>query len=152
LLVKGIIIPRVLRRAVTYVGLEHATVPYVSTSLALGVCAILVVAAFYVMEPITALSPLPTAGAIPLAFAGVLIGLFVTVSRRLALTQIVGFLALENGIFLFALLATYGVPFIVEIGVFLDLLVAVLIMQLFVYRIKDRLNTTDVSRMGELRG
>lgn len=151
-IVKTIIIPRALNRVVTSVGLERAAAPYLSTPIALAVCGVLVVVAFYVMTPIAASNPLPTAGAIPLAFAGVLIGLFVTVNRRRALTQILGFLTLENSIFLLALLATYGVPFIVEIGIFLDVLVAVLIMEVFVYRIKENFDTLDVGQMGELKG
>lgn len=151
-LVKGLVIPRVLQRAVANLGLEHSALPYLSTPIALSVCGSLVVVAFYVMGPVTASNSLPTAGAIPLAFAGVLIGLFVTVNRRRALTQILGFLTLESGIFLFALLATYGVPFVVEIGVFIDVLVAVLIMEVFIYRIKDNFDSIDVGRMGELKG
>lgn len=152
LVVKTIVLPRVLARAVTNIGLERAVAPYVSTPIALAVCGALIVVAFYVMVPIASPNPLPTAGAMPLAFAGVLIGLFVTVNRRRALTQILGFLTLENGIFLLALLATYGVPFIVEAGIFLDVLVAVLIMEVFVYRIKENFESIDVGQMGELKG
>jgi len=152
LIIKGIVLPRVLARAVTNIGLERAAAPYVSTPLALAVCGALIVVAFYVMVPISSSNPLPTAGAMPLAFAGVLIGLFVTVNRRRALTQILGFLTLENGIFLLALLATYGVPFIVEAGIFLDVLVAVLIMEVFVYRIKENFDSSDVGQLGELKG
>ena len=90
-------------------------------------------------------------GLLPLAFAGVLIGFFIMVNRRRAVTQILGFLMLENGIFLLALLATYGVPFIVEMGVFLDVLVAVLIMEVFVYRIKDNFDSIDVGQLGKLK-
>jgi hydrogenase-4 component E len=87
----------------------------------------------------------------PLAFAGVLIGFFIMVDRRRAVTQILGFLMLENGIFLLALLTTYGVPFIVEMGVFLDVLVAVLIMEVFVYHIKDNFDSIDVGELGKLK-
>lgn len=152
LIIKGIALPRVLQRAVTNIGLQRAAAPYVSTPVALGVCGALIVIAFYVMVPVAASNPLPTAGAMPLAFAGVLIGLFVTVNRRRALTQILGFLTLENSIFLLALLATYGVPFIVEVGIFLDVLVAVLIMEVFIYRIKENFDSIDVGQMGELKG
>ncbi len=152
LVIKVFVLPRVLARAVTNIGLERAAAPYVSTPIALAVCGALSVIAFYVMVPIAAPNPLPTAGAMPLAFAGVLIGLFVTVNRRRALTQILGFLTLENGIFLLALLATYGVPFIVEAGIFLDVLVAVSIMEVFVYRIKENFDSIDVGQMGELKG
>jgi len=82
----------------------------------------------------------------------VLIGLFTTVNRRRALTQILGFLMLENSIFMIALLATYGVPLIVEIGVSLDILVAVLILEVFVYRIKQNFDSIDVKQLGVLRG
>ena len=120
--VKGIMIPRVLNRAVAKIGLSRVAAPYLGTAPALMICGILTIIAFYVMTPIAASNPLPTADAIPLAFAGVLIGFFIMVNRRRAVTQILGFLMLENGIFLLALLATYGVPFIVEMGVFLDVL------------------------------
>jgi hydrogenase-4 component E len=150
--VKGLIIPRVLNRAVNNLGLQPAVTPYLSTTLSLVVSSALVVTAFYVMTPIVESNPLPTADSIPLAFAGVLIGLFVTVNRRRALTQILGFLMLENSIFQLALLATYGVPFIVEIGVFLDVLVAVLILEVFVYRIKENFDSIDVGQLGELKG
>ncbi|HEX7592638.1 MAG TPA: hypothetical protein VF429_00550 [Anaerolineae bacterium] len=151
-IIKVVIIPRVLNRAVTNIGLQRAAAPYLGTAPALVVCGALIVVAFYVMTPIVASNPLPTANALPLAFAGVLVGLFVTVNRRRALTQILGFLVMENSIFLFALLATYGVPFIVELGVFLDVLVAVLILEVFVYHIKENFDTLEVGQMGELKG
>jgi len=149
--VKGVAIPRVLNRAVANIGLQRAAAPYLGTAPALIICGMLTIIAFYVMTPIAASNPLPTADAIPLAFAGVLIGFFIMVNRRRAVTQILGFLMLENGIFLLALLATYGVPFIVEMGVFLDLLVAVLIMEVFVYRIKDNFDSIDVGALGKLK-
>ncbi|MDE2059959.1 MAG: hypothetical protein KGJ27_09600 [candidate division NC10 bacterium] len=149
---KVFIIPRVLNRAVTKIGLQRAALPYLSTPATLVVCGGLVVMAFYVMAPVAASNPLPTAEAIPIAFAGVLIGFFVMVNRRRALTQILGFLMLENSIFLLALLATYGVPFIVEMGVFLDVLVAVLIMEVFIYRIKENFDSIEVDRLGRLKG
>lgn len=151
-IIKVIVIPNVLTRTVTKIGMQRAVSPYLGTSMTLGICAVLVIVAFYVMAPVTASDRLPTADGIPLAFAGVLIGLFTTVNRRRALTQILGFLMLENSIFMIALLATYGVPLIVEIGVFLDVLVAVLILEVFVYRIKENLDSIDVKRLGALRG
>lgn len=149
--VKGVIIPRVLNRAVAKIGLARVAAPYLGAAPALIISGALTIVAFYVMAPIAASNPLPTAAAIPLAFAGVLIGFFIMVNRRRAITQILGFLMLENGIFLLALLATYGVPFIVEMGVFLDVLVAVLIMEVFLYRIKDNFDSIDVGELGKLK-
>ena len=151
-LLKVVVIPRVLTRAVAKIGLQPAALPYLGTPATLVVCGGLVTIAFYVMAPVAASNPLPTAEAIPIAFAGVLIGFFVMVNRRRALTQILGFLMLENNIFLLALLATYGVPFIVEMGVFLDVLVAVLIMEVFIYRIKENFDSIEVDRLGRLKG
>jgi len=151
-IIKVVVIPNVLNRAVARIGMQRAVAPYLGTSTTLAVCAVLVVIAFTAMSPITGSDPLPTADGIPLAFAGVLIGLFTTVNRRRALTQILGFLMLENSIFMIALLATYGVPLIVEIGVFLDVLVAVLILEVFVYRIKQNFDSIDVKQLGVLRG
>jgi len=151
-IIKVIVIPNVLNRAVTKIGLQRAVVPYLGRSATLAICAGFVVLAFYVMAPVTASRQLPTADGIPLAFAGVLIGLFTAVNRRRALTQILGFLMLENSIFMIALLATYGVPLIVEIGVFLDVLVAVLILEVFIYRIKENFESIDVKHLRALRG
>ena len=148
---KVVLIPRVLNRAVAKIGLSRVAAPYLSTTPALIICALLTIVAFYVMTPIAESNPLPTADAMPLAFASVLIGFFIMVNRRRAVTQILGFLMLENGIFLLALLATYGVPLIVEMGVFLDVLVAVLIMEVFVYHIKDNFDSIDVGELGKLK-
>jgi hydrogenase-4 component E len=150
--IKVIMIPNVLNRAVTKIGIQKAVAPYLGTSMTLAICAGLVVVAFYVMAPVTASKRLPTGDGIPLAFAAFLIGFFTTVNRRRALTQILGFLMLENSIFMIALLATYGVPLIVEMGVFLDVLVAVLILEVFVYRIRDNFESIDVKQLGSLRG
>ena len=149
---KVLAIPKVLNRAVENIGLEKTAAPYLGSSASLTICCLLVVVAFYVMAPIAPFSKLPTADAIPLAFADVLIGFFITVNRKRALTQILGFLMLENGVFLLALLGTYGVPLIVEIGVFLDVLVAVLILEVFIYRIKENFVSIDVGQLGKLRG
>lgn len=151
-IMKVIVIPNVLTRTVTKIGIQRSVAPYLGTSVTIAICGGLVVLSFYVMAPVMASNRLPTADGIPLAFAGVLIGFFTTVNRRRAITQILGFLMLENGIVMCALLATYGVPLIVEIGVSLDVLVAVLILEVFIYRIRDNFESIDVKQLGSLRG
>jgi hypothetical protein len=100
--------------------------------------------------PATA-ADLPTEGGIPLTFAMALIGLFVCVTGRDALGQVLGFLMLENGIFGLALLATYGLPSIVEAGVFLDVLVIVLLMEGVVLELRREHDSLDVDRLRDLR-
>jgi hydrogenase-4 component E len=137
LVLKGVVVPRMLSRMEARFPSQRESRPLVNTELSLLVSAALAIVAYEVARPLTAVVNLPTRGSLPLALALILVSLFVVVSRRQALTQIVGFLMLENGIALLALLGAYGVPLVVELGVFLDLLLGVLVMQIIVNRIHD---------------
>ena len=148
---KVVLIPRLLHRARKEIGAELEIKPYVNTEMSVLLAGVLTLLAYAVAQPIVELSDLPTRGSIPLAFAVVFVGLFIVVTRRTALTQIVGFLIMENGIALLAVLATYGVPFIVEIGVFLDVLLGYLVMQIFLYRIRETFDSINVDEMRKLR-
>jgi len=150
-LIKVLLIPRVLRRVLRHVGADLEVRPYVNTPVSLLLAGVLTLLSYAIASPVVTLSTLPTRGGIPLALATVFIGLLIIVSRRSALTQIIGFLVLENGIALLAVLATFGVPLIVELGVFLDVLLGVLVMQVFVYRIREAFDTIDVDRLKGLR-
>ncbi len=149
--VKVVAIPRVLRDMERRFAGERETRPYVNAAASVLVGALLVIIAYIVMRPLVAISQLPTRGAMPLALGLVFIGLFVVVSRKKALTQIIGFLMLENGVALLAVLGTYGIPLIVELGVFLDLLMGFLVMQVFVYRIHETFESIDVEQLNRLR-
>ena len=151
LVIKVILIPRVLHRVQRHVGADLEIHPYVNTPLSLVIAGALTLMSYAVAAPVVALADLPTRGGIPLALATVFVGLFIIISRRSALSQIIGFLILENGIALLAVLATFGVPLIVELGVFLDVLLGVLVMQVFVYRIRETFDTIDVDRLNDLR-
>jgi len=149
--VKGIAIPRLLRRMERRFGTERELAPYVNTATSLVVAGLLVLFGSAVIRPVVAASELPTRTAMPLAMGLVLVSLFVVVSRKKALTQVIGFLMLENGIALLALLGAYGIPLIVELGVFLDALMGFLVMQIFVYRIHETFETLDVDQLDRLR-
>jgi hydrogenase-4 component E len=148
---KAWIIPRILWRMASGTPVRPLP-PGHSSGVALLVAGALVVAAYVIILPITATATLPTADAIPLAFAMALIGLFVCVTGRDVLSQVLGFLVFENGIFGLALLATYGLPGLVEAGVFLDVLVIVLLMEGVVMQIRREHDSIDVDRLRELRG
>ena len=151
LIVKGGAIPWLLRRMERRFGAERELAPYVNTATSLVVAGLLVLFGYAVMRPVVAASELPTRAAMPLAMGLVLVSLFVVVSRKKALTQVIGFLMLENGIALLALLGAYGIPLIVELGVFLDALMGFLVMQIFVYRIQETFETIDVDQLDRLR-
>ena len=150
-LLKAVLIPRILGRLAAGMPARPVT-PGRSAGMSLLVAGGLIVAAYVIMLPVTAVSELPTEGGIPLAFAMALIGLFVTVTGRDALGHVLGFLMFENGIFALALLATYGLPGLVEAGVFLDVLVIVLLMEGVVLQIRREHDSIAVDRLRELRG
>ena len=151
LVVKAWWIPRALGRM--GVGVPARPVaPGRSAGIRLLFAGTLVVVAYALILPVSASSPLPTRGGIPLAFAMALVGLYACVAGRDAVDQILGFLTFENGIFALGLLATYGLPGLVEAGVFLDVLVVVLVVEGLVVQIRREHASLDVDRLQELRG
>jgi hydrogenase-4 component E len=148
---KAWFIPRLLRRMEEPLRAEQELQPYVNTATSLLISGLLVLFAYAVCRPLVALSRLPTRAGMPLALGLIFVSLFVIASRKKALTQVIGFLMLENGIALLAVLGTYGIPLVVEIGVFLDLLLGFMVMQLFVYRIHETFESIDVEQLGRLR-
>ena len=149
--VKGLAIPRLLRRMEQRFRSERELEPYVNTATSLVVAGLLVLLGYVIARPLVALSRLPTRAGMPLAMGLILVSLFVLVSRKKAITQVIGFLMLENGLALMAVLGTYGIPLIVELGVFLDALLGFLVMQIFVYRIHETFESIDVERLRRLR-
>lgn len=82
----------------------------------------------------------------------ILIGLFFMISRKKAIGQIIGFLVLENGIFITAMFATDGMPFIVDLGIFIDMLTAVMIMGVMVFQISNKFETINIEKLNKLKG
>ncbi len=101
-------------------------------------------------QPLVTLAPSPATQAIPVGVAVVLIGLFVLATRRRALSQVVGLLLVDNGITAVAFLATAGVPLIVELGVSLDVLFAVLVLEVLTARLRTAFGATDLDELREL--
>jgi len=90
--------------------------------------------------------------ALAAAVSLILTGAFLMVSRKKALMQMLGLLVLENGIFLAALITTFGMPLVIEIGIFFDILIGLLLMGIFTFRISDTFDHLDVSKLRRLRG
>jgi hydrogenase-4 component E len=151
LVLKGIAIPALLREMLQRVGVQPQTRPFVNTEVSLLVASALVLFAYVLARPWMLVSDLPTRQGMPLAMGLLFVSLFIIVSRRKAITQVIGFLMLENAIALLAAVGTYGVPLLVELGVFLDALMVFLAMQIFVYHIHETFNTIDVDQLTRLR-
>jgi len=111
----------------------------------------LVIFSYHLTAPVRELSTLITRSTLAIALATVLIGLLMMITRRHAVTQIIGFLAMENGLFLAATSATYGMPLVVELGVALDILIAAFIFGIFFFHIHTTFDSLDVEKMARLK-
>ena len=151
ILLKGLAIPFLLRVMERRFGAQHELRPYVNTETSLLAAGALVLFAYALTRPWMAVSALPTRAGLPLAMALLFVSLFIIVSRKKAITQLIGFLMLENAIALLAVVGTYGVPLLVEFGVFLDALMGFLVMQIFIYRIHETFDTLDVEQLTRLK-
>lgn len=148
---KAFAIPMVLRRVLADSGEARETEPIVNVAASLLAAALLTLLAYVVSQPLVALAPSPATRALPVGVAVVLLGFFVLVTRRRALSQVVGFLLLDNGIATTAFLAASGVPLVVELGVSLDVLLVVLVLQILTARMRQTFGGTDLDELNELR-
>ena len=124
--------------------------PLVNVTASLLAVAALTGLAYAVSRPLVALDSSRATQASPVAMAVVLIGLLIVVTRRRALSQITGFLVLDNGIAALAFLLTAGVPLIVELGASIDVLLAVLVLQVLTGRMRVKFGGTDLDELREL--
>lgn len=146
------VLPHLVRRALT--GAEAArreSAPSVNVASSLLAAAGLTLLGFAVSQPLVALAPSPATQAVPVGVTVVLIGFLVLVTRRRALSQLVGFLLLDNGITAVGFLTTAGVGLVVEVGVSLDVLLAVLVLGLLATRMRETFGDTDLDELRELR-
>lgn len=120
-------------------------------ALSVLIAALIIAIAYSVIRPFAPAEPW-LASILAAGIALILTGCFLMVSRAQALMQILGLLVLENGIFLAALATTFGMPLVIEMGIFFDLLIAVLLLGVFAFRIRDTFDHLDVSRLRRLRG
>jgi hydrogenase-4 component E len=144
------VLPYLMRRALAASGETRETQPLVNVAASLLTGAALTLLAYAAARPLVELAPSPATRALPVGLAVVLIGFFTLVTRRRALSQVVGFLLLDNGITATAFLATSGVPLIVELGVSFDLLLAVLVLQILTTRMRAAFGGTDIDDLREL--
>lgn len=152
LLVKGILIPAVLFYILKKIVVIPRVESFFSMRTNIVISLILVIISFYVAGPdLISDSPL-TKNGLPVSVSLVLIGLFIMISRKKALMQVVGIITMENGLYLMTVSTTYGMPLLVEIGIFFDLLVGVIIMGVLAYRINQTFDTINTDKLNNLKG
>lgn len=150
-LLKALILPRILHRLILRLHLlrEIEALVNIPTTMLLGL--VLVIFAFGLAMPISALASTVTKSLIGIALASVLLSFLMMITRRQAVTQIIGFLAMENGLFFAATSATYGMPMVVELGIALDVLVGAVIIGIFFFHIREAFDSLDLTHLERLR-
>ena len=151
LVFKAIVIPTVLRRIVEKLGIhrEIETVGGVGLTMLAGMA--LVALSMVVMLKVTADADPLAREDLAFALSVVLLGLLVMVTRRNAVSQVVGFMSLENGLIL-AATGAKGMPLVVEISVAFSVLIAFIVIGIFLFRIRERFDTVDIHALDRFRG
>jgi hydrogenase-4 component E len=155
--VKTILVPILLERLVERIQIRQEIEPLINAPLSIVISGALTLIAYVVAEsfhrPEEELNPAALGhNVLAVAISLFLIGFFTMINRRKALMQVLALLSLENGLFLAAISLTYGMPLIVETGILFDVLVAVMVLGILVYRIRETFESMDVSRLRRLRG
>ncbi|PKK87865.1 MAG: hydrogenase [Candidatus Wallbacteria bacterium HGW-Wallbacteria-1] len=150
--IKVVFIPYLLKK--TYAKVAHQVEKdfFLNIPLLVIICCFIVVFCYFAIAETTGINAGIINNQIVNSVSVILIGLFFMISRKKAIGQIVGFLVIENGIFVTALFATHGMPFIVDIGILMDILVAVVIMGMMVFKIDEKFGNINVDKIKDLRG
>lgn len=147
---KALLIPWMLHRLVRRLELERHVEALRHPALVMMAGAMLVIFSYWVVVPIERLELVATRNILSLSLAVVLLGLLIMVTRRQAVTQVIGFMSMENGLFLAAVAATHGMPLVVELGVAFDVLVAAVLFGVFFLHISESIDSLDVDRLNRL--
>lgn len=148
---KVLFLPWRLETLVRQIKIEQEIRPFVNMPATMLICGALTVLAYSVARPFTSLERLGS-NTLAVAIALLLTGFFLMINRRKALTQVLALLTMENGVMLAAIaLTTYGMPLVVEIGIFFDVVVAVMVLGILVFRIRETFASMDVSKLNELK-
>jgi len=148
---KVVFLPWLLHRLIQRLGVYWDADPLLNISGTMLAGLLIVVFSFGLAQPITALASTATRSAIGIAVAVILLAFLTMITRRKAMSQVIGFLSMENGLFFGAMSATYGMPMIVELGVALDVLVAMLVLGVFFFQIREQFDSLDLHNLESLK-
>jgi hydrogenase-4 component E len=149
--VKAFVIPLALHRIIVRLGIHKTIEPVVGIGLTMLAGIGLVALSIMVMLPITAHAGTLAREDLAFALSVILLGLLMMVSRRNAVSQVIGFMSIENGLIL-AATGAKGMPLVVEISVAFSILVALIVIGIFLFRIRERFETVDIHALHEHRG
>jgi hydrogenase-4 component E len=151
LVLKVIVLPLILHRLIRRLNVKWdiETLINIPTMMLVGI--LLVVFAFNLALPISHFSQSIARGTLGIALACVLMAFLMMITRSKAVPQVIGFLAMENGLFFAATSATYGMPMVVELGIALDVLVGMVILGVFLFQIREQFDSLDIHHLEKLK-
>ncbi len=151
LVLKAFLLPWILHRLIIRLNIKWdvETMINVPTTMLVGIA--LVIFAFNLAAPISQLADTITRSTLGIAMASVLLSFLMMITRHKAVAQVVGFLAMENGLFFAATSATYGMPMVVELGIALDVLVGTFIFGIFFFQIRETFDSLDIKNLEKLK-
>jgi hydrogenase-4 component E len=149
--VKTIVLPWVLHRVVRRMNVRREVEPVIPVAATLALAVMVVVMSFHLGATLGPVNQAITGNALPVGIALTLLGVLVMATGKTALNQMVGLFASENGIFFTAMAVTQGMPLIIEIGVILDVILAVLVMAIMVLRVRSTVDA-DIAGLDRLKG
>ena len=149
---KGFMFPYLLSRALRESDTSREVQPYVGYAASVFVGVLALLGSFWLDArlplPVHALSDL----VVPVAFSMMMTGLFLIIARRTAVNQVIGYIVLENGIYVFGLAIARDIPVLIELGVLMDMFVAVFVMGIAIFRINREFDHIDSDRLNTLKG
>lgn len=151
LALKALLLPWILHRLITRLDVKWDVEALLNIPATMLVGIVLVVFAFNLAAPISQLAGTVTRSTLGIAMASVLLSFLMMTTRRKAVPQVVGFLAMENGLFFAATSATYGMPMVVELGIALDVLVGTFIFGIFFFQIREAFDSLDTAHLEKLK-
>jgi len=148
---KVLLIPWLLHRVIDKLEIrwDVETLINIPTTMLIGI--VVVIFSFNLALPIARLSTSVASGTLGIALACVLLSFLMMITRAKAVPQVIGFLAMENGLFFAATSATYGMPMVVELGIALDVLIGVLILGVFMFQIREQFDSLDIRHLEKLK-
>ncbi len=151
LVLKVVFIPWMLHRMIRKLNVrwDVETLLNVPTTMLVGIA--LVIFSFSLALPVSRLSDSIAGGSLGIALACVFLSLMMMITRSKAIPQVIGFLSMENGLIFAATTVTNGMPMIVEFGIALDVLVGVLILGVFMFQIREKFDSLDISNLETLK-
>lgn len=150
LTLKVIFIPIMLRRQVLQMNMHRDVEALKNKTMIMSGGASLMIFSYYILHPIVQSSNAVMINALAVGLSVILLGMLLMISHRQAIAHVVGFMSIENGLFFAAIVATHGMPMVVELGVAFDVLVAAILFGIFFLHIRTSIDSLDVDLLNRL--